>query len=399
MTEPDDRSPSVDDFLVEPTRDITDWYWLWSGDHRFPVRSDRGGLIGRLVVLFKKIFRPFVQTPQNDLWERQRIFNLIVLENLERAEHLQEVVRQQGARLTYLESFLEQGLDEVMRHNDALFARGDQKLDHYRRQTRDLWGRLGAALAVAEEERAPALSRAQEETTYLELERRHRGTEEEIADRIHHYVSLLEGRGKVLDLGCGRGESLALFGRHGIPIRGVDSNTQMVARCQERGCDAVEGDLFEVLKSVEAGSLGGIVSFHVVEHLPVELLDRLVRLAWRALGPGGVLILETPSPLSMVAGARNFWLDPTHRRPIHPEFLRLLYEEAGFERVERLDLQPFPEADRLPEIDPKSVPEELAELAFQINRMRDRIDEVLYGFQDYAIVGEKAKSAQGRPVP
>ncbi len=393
MSDPGDRAPEIDDFLVEPTRDIGDWQWLWSGDHRFPIRSDRGGLVGRVIVLFKKIFGSLVQTPQDDLWERQRIFHLSVLEHLERAEHLQEVARQQGARLIYLESFLEQGLDEVMHHNDALFARVDQKLDHHRRRTRDLSGRLGAVLAVEDEERVPALSRVREETVYLELERRHRGTEEEIANRIHRYVSLLEGRGQVLDLGCGRGESLALFGRYGIPIRGVDSNAQMVARCQDRGYVAVEGDLFEELKSVKEGSLGGVVSFHVVEHLPIELLDRLVRLAWRALGPGGVLILETPSPLSMVAGARNFWIDPTHRRPIHPEFLRRLYERAGFESIERFDLQPFSDEDRPPEIDPSGAPEELAELASQVNRMRDRIDEVLYGFQDYAMVGEKAKTA------
>ena len=38
-----------------------------------------------------------------------------------------------------------------------------------------------------------------------------------------------------------------------------------------------------------------------------------------ALKPDGVLILETPNPLSIVVAARNFWLDPTHRRPVHPE--------------------------------------------------------------------------------
>ena len=115
------------------------------------------------------------------------------------------------------------------------------------------------------------------------------------------------------------------------------------------------------------------------------------------LGPSMSFSIKAPTGpnrvcISIVVAARNFWLDPTHRRPIHPEFLRLLYEEAGFDRVERLDLQPFPEAVRLPEIDPSTVPEELAELTFQINRMRDRIDEVLYGFQDFAMVGEKAKS-------
>ena len=72
-----------------------------------------------------------------------------------------------------------------------------------------------------------------------------------------------------------------------------------------------------------------------------------MRLAWRALRPGGVLILETPNPLSLVVAARNFWLDPTHRRPVHPESLELSFELAGFEPVERVDLRPFP-ASRAP---------------------------------------------------
>ena len=137
----------------------------------------------------------------------------------------------------------------------------------------------------------------------------------------------------------------------------------MVQLCRERGLDAEAGDLFELLAGLPAESLAGVVSFHVIEHLPGGALDRLVRLAYRALRPGGVLILETPNPLSMVVAARNFWLDPTHVRPVHPESLRLIYELAGFEPVERLDLRPFPTADRLPEIDLAPLPAEQRPLA------------------------------------
>ena len=50
--------------------------------------------------------------------------------------------------------------------------------------------------------------RAAKEQGYLELERLFRGTEEEIEERISTYGELLQGRGEVLDLGCGRGEAL-----------------------------------------------------------------------------------------------------------------------------------------------------------------------------------------------
>ena len=35
--------------------------------------------------------------------------------------------------------------------------------------------------------------------------------------------------------------------------------------------------------------------------------------------PGGCLVLETPNPLSITVAASNFWLDPSHLRPLHPE--------------------------------------------------------------------------------
>jgi SAM-dependent methyltransferase len=392
---PERRSPSIDDFLDEPTRDLTDWEWLWKGDHPFPIRSHRGPL-GRLLVAVKRLFRPLVKVPQNDLWERQQIFNLILLEHLQRAGEVRDEHRR---RLEYLEALDAEGIHEIMRHNDALFARADQKLDRYRREVRDLLGSLGAALAVvqtAEPSQAlETVSRAHEEHGYLELERRYRGTEEEIRERIAAYLPWLRKVPAgapvlpVLDIGCGRGEALALLRDHGIPGRGVDSSARMVALCRERGLEAEEGDAFATLAALPEGSLGGVVSFHVIEHLPPGSLDRLVRLAYRALSPGGVLILETPNPLSMVVAARNFWLDPTHLRPVHPESLKLMYELAGFEPVERLDLRPYPDSERLPEIDLAKLPEEQRALADRVNRLRDRLDELLFGYQDFGMIGTK----------
>ncbi|MBW8874962.1 MAG: class I SAM-dependent methyltransferase [Acidobacteria bacterium] len=391
---PQRRAPSLGDFLANPTRDLADWQWLWSGDQPFPIRSHRG-LLGRLVVGLKRLLRPVVKVPQNDLWERQRTFNLILLEHLERletarADHLR--------RIEYQEALDAEGVREIMRHNDALFARADQKLDRYRREARNLLGNLGGALAVVQSapkgdpEAVEVVARAHEEHGYVELERLYRGTEVEIRERIAAYRPFLKdlpAGAPVLDLGCGRGEALALLREWGLAGRGVDASARMVELCRERGVEAEVGDLFAALAGAEAGSLGGVVSFHVIEHLPPAALDRLVRLAWRALRPGGVLILETPNPLSVVVAARNFWLDPTHVRPVHPGSLRLMYELAGFDPVERLDLRPFAAADRLPEIDLAKLPADQRPFADQVNRLRDRLDDLLFGCQDFGMVGKK----------
>jgi len=400
------RTPRVDDFLVEPTRELEDWHWLWKEDREFPIRSHRG-LFGRVLVAWKRLLRPLVKVPQNDLWERQRIFNVVLLEHLRDERRLRH---RDEERIAYLEALNAEGIEELMRHNDALFARADQKLDRYRREARDLLASLGATLARAETgapatPAAPASAEAAKEPigqegledvarrvsehAYFELERRYRGTEEDIRGRIATYLPYLAAGGPALDLGCGRGEALALLREHGIAARGVDGSARMVAMCRERGLDAVQGDLFAALAAAPPGSLGAVLSFHVVEHLPIGALDRLVRLAWGALRPGGTLILETPSPLSLVVGARNFWLDPTHARPVHPESLRLSYELAGFDPVERLDLRPFPPAERLPEIELSRLPPEQRVLADAVNRLRDHLDDLLYGCQDFALIGVK----------
>src|SRR5690242_7487441 len=77
-------SRDVDDLLARPTGDLGRWQWLWAGDHRFPVRSHRR-FWGALVVGFKRLLRPFVEAPQRELWERQRLFNLALLAEVERS--------------------------------------------------------------------------------------------------------------------------------------------------------------------------------------------------------------------------------------------------------------------------------------------------------------------------
>lgn len=384
--EPDKPSPSIDAFFRQDAPSLDDWRWLWEGDHPFPIESRRGGLVGSVIVLLKRLLRPLVKTPVADLWDRQRRYNIVLLDHLE--EH--------RARLAHLEAVKREGFDDVSRHTDALFALVDQKLDRYRRESQHLWGRLGGLLALAESdakrpaEEVQGLEEVWKEQGYLELEDRFRGTRDEIGRRMEIYLPYLADRGEILDLGCGRGELLALLRVQGIPARGIDSSEEMIGECRNQDLKVEQGDLFEILNDLPEGQLGGVVSFHVIEHLPADSIDRLVRLAWRALRPGGVLILETPNPLSLVVAARNFWLDPTHRRPIHPETLRLTYELAGFDQVEQIDLRPFADEDRLPELALADLPADVKHLADQVNQLRDKLDRLLYGYQDYAMIGTKA---------
>jgi O-antigen chain-terminating methyltransferase len=387
-------------------RELDSWREHWEQPGRLPI-GGRRRLTRPLLAAARWLVRPLARL----VLREQRLFDLFLIEALERVRHdvggldraraelhrdLLEVrgdllrdLRQHADRLAHLEGFDREVFADLMTHNDALFARLDQKLDRYRRDGRELMAKAEALLAAANVG-GTSLARASEDVDYLALEDRFRGSESLIAERVAVYLPYLDGGGAVLDLGCGRGEALDVLRSAGVDARGVDSSAEMVRRCRERGVPAEQGDLVVVLAAQPEGRLRGVVSFHVVEHLPVESLRGVVRLAWRALAPGGVLILETPNPLSLVVAARNFWLDPTHRRPVHPAALQWLYEEAGFVEIERRDLQPFPPGERLPEVDPSGLTPELAALAYQVNALRDRLDELLFGCQDYALIGRKA---------
>jgi O-antigen chain-terminating methyltransferase len=398
------RSRAIDDFLGEPTRDLEDWRWLWTTDQPFPIRSNRG-LLGRLLVALRRLLRPIVRGATGDLWDRQRVWNLIALEHLAEirrdVERIDEELQARMApvehKTAHLEAFLQEGLQELMRYDDALYSRVDQKLDRYRREAGELTALLGAAIDRAAAEPAAAaaggpaaLAGAIADRHYLELEHRHRGTPAEIRERLAVYLPLFAGKRDVVDLGCGRGEALALLREQGLNAAGVDESAEMVRRCREQGLDAAIGDALGALRARPAASLDAVVSFHVVEHLPPPTLAALVREAWRVLRSGGMLVLETPNPLSITVAASHFWRDPTHLRPLHPDALRLLSEQAGFDSVEIRLLHPFAPDERLPEIDLNGLEGERRELAYRVNVLRDRLDDALYGYQDYAVIARKA---------
>jgi SAM-dependent methyltransferase len=183
---------------------------------------------------------------------------------------------------------------------------------------------------------------------YRAFEDRHRGSIEVIRDRQRgDYLELLGGLPDdglpIVDLGCGRGELVELLHEAGHVALGVDSNTGQVHELLGDAAAAerfVESDLFDWLDGREDGSCRAVVSMHVVEHLPLDLQVRLVFEAHRVLAPGGVLVLETPNALSLSTAATNFWVDPTHERPVHPLFLEFLAREAGFPRHETRPLHP-----------------------------------------------------------
>lgn len=179
---------------------------------------------------------------------------------------------------------------------------------------------------------------------YRAFEDKHRGARELIKDRQRVFLqfasplaTVMPGA-KTLDLGCGRGEWLELMTESGFDAIGVDLNDGMLASCRDRGLQVVEGDALGLLSSAHDESHAIISAFHFVEHINFDELRSLVAQAFRALKPGGILIMETPNPENIIVATRNFYLDPTHHRPIPPELLTFVPEYSGFARVKTIRL-------------------------------------------------------------
>jgi SAM-dependent methyltransferase len=149
--------------------------------------------------------------------------------------------------------------------------------------------------------------------------------------RVKAILRWQPGPGRILDLGCGRGELLELFERQGWQALGTQiSQTAAAAARALRGVDVRLGELPQM--GLEAASFDVITAFHVVEHLqdPVAYL----REARRLLKPGGLLVLEVPNlacPGFRFLGTRDLCFDyPHHLFFFTPASLGRLLAEAGF---------------------------------------------------------------------
>lgn len=183
------------------------------------------------------------------------------------------------------------------------------------------------------------------ETFYRAFEERFRGSRDLIKSRLRAYLpfvlplSSLYSELTAVDLGCGRGEWLELLKEFGFDAQGVDLDDGMLAVCRDIGLKVQTCDAVEFLKGLPDGSQVVVSGFHIAEHMAFADLQALVQEACRVLKPAGLLILETPNPENIVVGSSNFYLDPTHQRPIPPLLLAFIPEYYGFARVKTLRLQ------------------------------------------------------------
>lgn len=269
---------------------------------------------------------------------------------------------------------LQRSQAELGQHSKALAATVAEDMASLRQRQQEVEShtRAGGALATAE---IPV-----DDGFYVAFEEHFRGAEALIKTRLAAYLPIIKDRlplnvqaAPMADIGCGRGEWLELLGEAGFNASGVDLNGLNVAHCQGKGLAAAKQDGIAWLRGQESNSLALVSAFHVIEHLNLGQLTGLLTEIIRVLKPGGLVILETPNPENLITAARRFYTDPTHRNPVPAEFSEFLLGFMGFAQVRIHRLNPDPEEARLP-----------GNSAVEV-----RLNELLHGAQDYAVVACK----------
>ncbi len=104
------------------------------------------------------------------------------------------------------------------------------------------------------------------------------------------------------------------------------------------------------------------------------------------LRAGGLLLLETVNPRSVVGFLEVYNRDLTHERPLHPDTLSFLAAAAGFTDV-RVELRsPVDAAARLQAVPVEGLPERAAAA---LNENVERLNALLYGPQEYVLFARR----------
>ena len=291
-----------------------------------------------------------------------------------------DIGKDTAANISELRSEIDRRIDEHI--NDAVAALNDD-LDKKAWLAGVLEQRLDKVkdLSVSLKSNDPGIN-------YFVFEERFRGPRAAIKQRQSAFLEYFEGCKNVLDIGCGRGEFLELLRENGIEAEGADMDEDMVKYCTSKGLKVTRADAISFLEGLEDKSLDGIFLDQVVEHLEPAYLVKMLELCYKKLNYGYNIVVETVNPLSLTSFA-NFYIDMTHKRPMHPETLRYLLASVNFRDLDTKFFSPVPDDQRLKRLHIENGSNIENDIKEVYNYNVNLLNNILYGSQDYMICGKK----------
>ncbi len=295
---------------------------------------------------FNEALKRSVLDAEERLMHADQLVKQLLVDAEERLMHLNKVTSLENEnRLVSLNENLVSYIDakqlqntEVISSNKAsyeeMLSSMRQSIDVIRRQSAN----SGKSAQLISSPQSDSPTPVIDDGLYVALENHFRGSRDVVTERQHEYVDSLPDtitfETPLVDLGCGRGEWLAVLRDLKIPALGVDSNTVCAEECLENGLAFEHNDLLKFLEARADQSVGAFTMFQVLEHLPFPVLMEVLRNIRRTLVPGGLLIAEVPNAKNLRVASGTFWIDPTHQRPLFPELLLFLATEIGFKKSE-----------------------------------------------------------------
>lgn len=144
--------------------------------------------------------------------------------------------------------------------------------------------------------------------------------------------------GKVLDIGCGAGDTLLLLKKIGWKTYGLDMDTYALENAKKKGLKNLALGTYKDLKQYPDGYFDAIRLYHVIEHIDnPSLCLSLIR---KKLKKSGELVIGTPNVGSIITPLfKSYWYNldtPRHVVLFSPQTLARLVKEQGFS-VEKIE--------------------------------------------------------------
>ncbi len=138
--------------------------------------------------------------------------------------------------------------------------------------------------------------------------------------------------GKIMDIGCGSGETLLLLKESGWDVFGMDIDTNAIKVAKKRGLKNVHIGTYESLNEYKDNYFDAIRMYHVIEHIDDPI--NCMRLAYKKLKKGGEIIIGTPNISSFIASLmKQYWYNldsPRHLYLFSPYTLTRIAQVSEF---------------------------------------------------------------------